>query len=205
MTTAAELQQVADDLFLWQHYDPAVKAELFATAIACAGQTWLVDPIPLAETDLPLLAKGSPVGGVIVTNGNHLRASLAFAERFSVPIYARQGVLLDAAPSSSRLIEDGTEICPGLEAITIEGAAPGEIALHATADGGSFIVGDALINFEPYGFTFLPRKYCSNENAMRRSIQRLLERKAERLLFAHGTPILKKASERLRHLLDAGS
>jgi glyoxylase-like metal-dependent hydrolase (beta-lactamase superfamily II) len=63
------------------------------------------------------------------------------------------------------------------------------------------IVGDALINLEPYGFTFLPGKYCSNEKEMRRSLQKLLDYKAERILFAHGTPILSGVSDRLRDLL----
>jgi len=40
---------------------------------------------------------------------------------------------------------------------------------------------------------------------MRRSLQKLLDYKAERILFAHGTPILTGASERLQHLLDSQS
>ena len=85
--------------------------------------------------------------------------------------------------------------------IGIEGAAPGEIALHYAGNGGTLIVGDALVNFEPYGFSFLPPKYCSNEKQMRGSLQKLSHHKAERILFAHGTPILSSASERFRGLL----
>jgi len=63
-------------------------------------------------------------------------------------------------------------------------------------------MGDALINFQPYGFTFLPGKYCSNEKEMRRSLRKLLTCKTQRMLFAHGLPILSRASDRLRQLLD---
>ena len=87
--------------------------------------------------------------------------------------------------------------------IGIEGAAAGELILHYPSNSGTLIVGDALINFEPYGFTFLPMKYCSNEKEMRRSLQKLLDYKAERMLFAHGMPILSGASDRLRALLDS--
>jgi glyoxylase-like metal-dependent hydrolase (beta-lactamase superfamily II) len=87
--------------------------------------------------------------------------------------------------------------------IRIEGAAAGEMVLHYAPDGGTLIVGDALINVEPYGFTFLPAKYCSNEKEMRRSLQKLLDYKAERMLFAHGTPILSGASDRFRGLLGS--
>jgi glyoxylase-like metal-dependent hydrolase (beta-lactamase superfamily II) len=88
--------------------------------------------------------------------------------------------------------------------VALEGAASGEIALLYTPNSGTFIVGDALINFEPYGFAFLPGKYCSNQKQMRRSLRKLLDYKAERILFAHGTPILAGASDRLKSLLHDG-
>jgi hypothetical protein len=64
----------------------------------------------------------------------------------------------------------------------------------------TLIVGDALINFEPYSLTFLPAKCSSNQKERRRSLRKLLDYKAERMLFAHGTPILARASERLQGL-----
>ena len=138
-----------------------------------------------------------------MTNGNHHRASAQFAEDFAVPIVAHPDSFPDKQPKRLRKVADGDEICAGLQVIGIEGAADGEITLHYTPNGGTLIVGDALINFEPYGFTFLPAKYCSNQKQMRRSLRRLLNYKAERMLFAHGTPILCRASERLRGLLES--
>jgi hypothetical protein len=38
---------------------------------------------------------------------------------------------------------------------------------------------------------------------MRRSLRKLLDYKAERMLFAHGMPILSGASDRLQRLLDS--
>ncbi len=102
-----------------------------------------------------------------------------------------------------RHVADGDKISDELRVIEIEGAGIGEIALYHEAADGTLIVGDALINFEPYGFTFLPAKYCSNEKEMRRSLRKLLAYKAERMLFAHGLPILSRASERLQGLLES--
>ena len=87
--------------------------------------------------------------------------------------------------------------------IEIEGAAPGEIALYQSANGGTVIVGDTLINFDPYGFTLLPKKYCENQKRMRSSLGKLLNKPAARMLFAHGMPILSNATERLRLLLES--
>ena len=109
----------------------------------------------------------------------------------------------DEQSSRVRKVSDGDAICDGLQVIGIEGAVQGEIVLHYVPDSETLIIGDALINFEPYGFAFLPAKYCSDQKEMRRSLRKLLDYKAERLLFAHGTPILSSASDRWRALLDS--
>ena len=163
---------------------------------------YLVDPIPLKSEALDELVNSGRVAGVIVTNSNHYRVFAQFARQFSVPIFAHRDTFPDRLPSQFRNVADGHEICGELRSIGIEGAVPGEIVLHYAPDGGTLIVGDALINFESYGFTFLPGKYCSNEKEMRRSLRRLLDYKAERILFAHSTPILSGASNRLQALLS---
>lgn len=202
MAIACELVQVAPSLLIWQCYDPALKADLFSTAITTRNGYFLVDPIRLTDAALGQLLNADSVNGVIVTNRNHLRASAEFADRFSVPIFAHAETFPGQAFPGTK-IDDGGKICDELAVIGIEGAAAGEIVLHSAPNGGTLVTGDALINFEPYGFTFLPRKYCSNEKEMRRSLRKLLTCKAERMLFAHGSPILSRAGERLQQLLDA--
>ena len=119
-----------------------------------------------------------------------------------MPVFAQRESFRGKKPSRFIKIADGTKICDELEVIAIEGAVAGEIALYHPSNGGTLVVGDALINFEPPGLALLPRKYCQNERRMRRSLGELLTRQAERLFFAHGTPILSSASARLRDLLD---
>lgn len=200
MAVATELVRLPPSLFLWQAYDPAVKADLFSSAIATEKGTYLVDPIPLADAALAELP--GTVTGIILTNANHGRAVTQFAETFSAPIFARPASLPNEGGPNSEAVADGDKIGGELLVIEIDGAAEGEIALFHAPNGGALIVGDALINFEPYGFTFLPAKYCVNQKEMRRSLRKLLAHKAERMLFAHGTPILSGAGERLKCLLD---
>lgn len=201
MISAAELQKVGPAFFLWQASDPKIKTELFSTAIFTPSGGFLVDPILLPDPGVDQLHQTGRISGVVITNNNHLRASSEFAERFSVPIFAHPASFPGQKPSHFSQLADGEKICDEIEVIAIDGAVPGEIVLHSTSNGGALIIGDALINFDPYGFTFLPAKYCSNQKEMRRSLQKLLDHKSERLFFAHGLPIVSKASARLRALL----
>ncbi len=98
--------------------------------------------------------------------------------------------------------KDGQQLAGSLSVITLDGGPDGEIALHSSDHGGTMIVGDALINFEPYGFTLLPAKYCTNSKQLHKSLHKLLAYSFERMFFAHGTPILARARARIEQLLD---
>jgi glyoxylase-like metal-dependent hydrolase (beta-lactamase superfamily II) len=202
MPAASDLHQVSPALFVWHDYSQDARTELFSSALATPSGVYLFDPIPLAAEPLALLSDVASVAGIIVTNSNHHRATLDYAEKFSVPIFAHSHSFPENRPKRLVEVADGGKIGGEFEVIAIEGAAAGEIVLFHPRDGGTLIVGDALINFEPYGFTSLPRKYCANEKEMRRSLQKVLACKAERLVFAHGTPILIGASARLQQLLE---
>jgi len=198
---APELAQVRPGIWVWQAYDPTVKTDLFSTAISTTSGPCLVDPIPLAEPALGALSKVIPIAAVIVTNANHERACLNYSDRFSVPVLGHPESLASIKPGRSG---DLSAIASktGLEPIEIEGAVAGEIAIYHRSNGGTLIVGDALINLESYGFTFLPSKYCLDQKLMRRSLRKLLPLPVERILFAHGNPLVSKAGERLRELLN---
>lgn len=185
MSCASEIEPVATGLFIWRFYDPAVKAELFATGLQTASGIYLVDPIPLAPRAMLDLRSMGEVAGIVVTNENHDRAAMQFAEYFTASIY-RAATFPKA----------------GLKAIPVAGAPTGEIAVHSDERHGTMVMGDALINFEPHGFALLPAKYCTDFKEMRRSLRELLGYSFERMLFAHGLPILSGARERLEQLLN---
>jgi glyoxylase-like metal-dependent hydrolase (beta-lactamase superfamily II) len=196
----ALLHQVHSRISLWHRFDPSLKTDLFSTAIAANDGLFLIDPIPLDPEQLQQLCELSPVAGIIVTNANHLRAAAEFSGRFSVPIFAHEKAFVGEKPARFAEAKRSETIAGDIQVIQIEGAGEGEIALYHSQDGGTLIVGDALIHFEPHGFTILPRKYCLNEKQMRRSLRQLLDNPTERIFFAHGIPILARANARLRQL-----
>jgi len=200
MAVALDLDQIRPGIFVWQTYDSTVKTDLYSSAIVLRDGLFLVDPIPLRPDALAQLRQRAPLAGVVVTNANHWRGAGDYLAKFSVPLLASR----KSAISHDDLVEvaDGDRIGGELEVRSIAGAPPGEVALYHAADGGTLIVGDALINFDPYGFALLPAKYCENAKQMRTSLRKLLSYKCERMLFAHGTPILSGADSQLRRLLD---
>ena len=195
-----EFARISNSYALWHTYDPKIKAELFSTALAAGNGLTIIDPIalpPAHRTDLESLGR---VTGIVITNTNHPRDAAAFAHFYSAPIFAPPE-LPGELPHRHNL-HDGLAIGP-LRVIRIEGAADGEFALYHPDDGGTLIMGDALINFDPHGFTLLPRKYCTNQKQMVRSIRKLLDLDFSRIFFAHGNPIMTGAREQLESLLDS--
>jgi hypothetical protein len=195
-----EFAFIAPRYALWHTYDPKVKVELFSTALAAGNGLTIFDPIALPPAHRADLQSLGRVAGVVITNANHPRDAATFAHSYSAPIFAppeSRGEL----PHSHNL-HDGLALGP-LRVIRIEGAADGEFALYHPDDGGTLIMGDALINLGPHGFTLLPRKYCTNQKQMVRSLRKLLDLDFSRIFFAHGNPIMVRAREQLESLLES--
>jgi hypothetical protein len=203
MQPAQDVDQVSPGIFVWQVYNGKIKADLFSTALETRAGTYVVDPIPLSPDGMLRLCAHRKTGGIFVTNANHARAAAEFAKTFSTPIYVHDELRGSPDFRQATGVQDGEMFSRGLTAIAINGGAAGETALHYDDNGGTMVLGDALINFEPHGFGLLPAKYCLNRNLMRRSLRKLLDYAFERMLFAHGTPILTGARARVEQLLAA--
>jgi hypothetical protein len=199
MTAASEIHEVAAGLFVWQAYEEEVKAELTSCAITTGSGLVLIDPIPLAPYAMQeLLEAGQPVQ-IVLTSGNHERAAESLRDRFQIPVAASADAAKELSFKPDALITGGDEIEAALTVHEVPGGGPGEIALHHRA--GVLHLGDALINFEPNGFAFLPDKYCSSPHQLRRSLRNLLPLEFSVLTFAHGLPLVTRAHERFAQLL----
>jgi hypothetical protein len=201
MQRTEEVDQVSPRIFVWQTYDSKIKADLFSTALETPAGIYVVDPIPLWPDGLLSLRATGKAAGIFVTNGNHARAAAQFAEAFSVSTYVHETLRESPDFPQATWVRDGEMFSQGLTAVAINGGPAGETALHCDDNGGTMVLGDALINFEPHGFGLLPGKYCLDPKLMRRSLGKLLDYAFERMLFAHGTPILSDARARVEQLL----
>ena len=197
-----DLHRLGSDAFIWQRYNPSVKAEFFSTALNNRAGTSLIDPTPLSDELLAPALGEHRIAGVFVTNANHARAAAAFSTRFAVPIFAQAAAGAEINEAAVTAVHDG-DTHLGLQVVALDGAAVGEIALYSSDGAGTVVIGDAVINFGSNGFALLPAKYCENSRLLPKSLRKLLTLKFERMLFAHGTPILSGARAKLAELLDA--
>jgi hypothetical protein len=205
MPRAQEVDEVSPGILVWQAYDAKIRADLFSTALTTRTGIYVVDPIPLASDALQSLRAQPKAAGIFVTNVNHGRAAAQFARALSLPIFAHSE--LSGMPDFPQVtaVRDGEELTHGLTVVALDGGPAGEMALHYADNGGTIVLGDALINFEPHGFGMLPAKYCEDASLLRQSLAKLLNYAFERMLFAHGTPILSGARAHLEQLLGGKS
>ncbi len=195
-----EFARISPSFALWHTYDQKIKAELFSTALVAGNELTVIDPIALPLAHQRELESLGPVARIVITNANHARDAATFAHFYSAPIFAPAE--LSAELPHSHSLQDAHAI-GRLRVIQIEGAADGEFALYHPDDAGTLIVGDALINFDPHGFTLLPRKYCTNQKQMIQSLRKLLDLDFARIFFAHGNPVMIRPRERLESLLNS--
>jgi len=199
MRAADELHRVTAELFVWQLYEPSVKAELTACAVLEAGELILIDPLPLAAEALEELTGHGRPSTVVLTNGNHGRATELYRKKFGVRVLASAGAAAELETKPDELVEEGMLVGGGLAVHSLEGAGPGEIALLGKSGGLHF--GDAVIHLPEHGFSLLPEKYCTDARQMRESLRKLLRLDFTLLTFAHGLPIVTRARDQLAQLL----
>ncbi len=169
--------------------------ETWSTLVPHRGYSILIDPIMLTEEGCVELEKAGTPLLIILTNGDHKRASLELKKRWQIPIAtsAEAGAKLGFKPD---IILDLSQQIYNLEIIPLSGGGVGEMALRH-AESRSVVVGDALINLKQ--FELLPDKYCQNPEQLKKSLAAL--KNFDFLFFANGTPILEDAEIKLRRLL----
>jgi glyoxylase-like metal-dependent hydrolase (beta-lactamase superfamily II) len=200
-THADEFQALNDSLYHWSMYDPEIKCEMGCAALKAASGWIVIDPVPLAEAAWEELLAMASLRAILLTNGNHVRDTVALRDRHKVPVVTAPDTRRDITELRPEVTLLPNELLYGVTAIAIPGATPGETAFYSKT--GVMILGDAIINISTEsGLEFLPDKYCANAEQNRASLRKLLDYDFHTLTFAHGSPVTTRAKEKLSALLD---
>ena len=201
MVRADEFHTLSPTLFHWSVYDPQAKCELCSTGFNTPSGLVVVDPIPLAEPAWEELVALAPLRAILITNGNHVRHAAELRSRHQVPVVTAPTTRKAITELKPDVILLEHELLYGISPIGLSGATPGETAFLSRP--GELCVGDALIHLDSEkGLEFLPEKYCVDAKENRASLRKLLSFDFQTLTFAHGTPIMTGAKEKLADLLN---
>jgi glyoxylase-like metal-dependent hydrolase (beta-lactamase superfamily II) len=198
---ADEFQALTGTLYHWSVYEPTLKCDLCCTTLNLSGGLVAIDPVPLAESAWKELLAVAPLRAILLTNGNHVRASEALRKRHRVPVVTAPATRKDITELKADVVLLENELLYGITPIPIPGATPGETAFYSNT--GVMIIGDAVINTSSEkGLELLPDKYCADSKQNRESLRKLLKFDFHTLAFAHGTPVTTHAKEKLTSLLN---
>jgi len=198
---ADDFDTLSDSVFVWSFYDPAVKCDVYSTALKAHGGLVVFDPAPLADDAWPRLLQIAPLRAILLTNGNHARTADALRQKHKVPIVTAPETRhdLDGLRPDILLLEN--ELLYGISALAIPGATPGETAFYSS-ENRVMVLGDAVTNLTTEkGLELLPDKYCTDPKQNRESLRKLLDYDVQTLAFAHGSPVTDRPMDKLRALL----
>ena len=141
---------------------------------------------------------------IVLTCRHHLRDSLELSERFGATVHCNELGLHEFEGSGLQVkgFKPGEIVAPGVQALQMGSLAPDDTVMSLDVPGGALLFADALIH---YGgdVSFVPDSLMGDDpegdkRGMLESMEALLEREADTLLFAHGDPIVGGGHQVLR-------
>ncbi len=194
---ASEVLETLPGIYRWECFSPEHKVELTSHAVLVGEKLYIFDPIELtAEARLRLLA-GRQVEAIVLTNENHERAAAAWRKEIGAAIWCAEGAVISLS-DVQRWPHWQTQWGPW-KLTLLESGAGGEVAIR-WQERSLVVLGDAVFNLPKYGFDLLPEKYCQDQCKLKKALHRLAEESFETALLAHGAPLLKGASTRIREI-----
>ena len=196
--------RLAENIYCWNAFNEEKNVNFNGYLIACGDQTLVVDPPAHAVSDELFLEKklGRTPTLAVVTNRHHLRDVQWWMERFAIPLAMHESETNDYEFEVARPLRAGERVAPGCTVVSLPGKTEGEIGLYLEANGGSLLVGDALIA-DPFGaLRFVPEAKIQDRGRLIASLQALRGLSFQRLLPGDGEPLLTGAKETVVKYLD---
>jgi hypothetical protein len=189
------------DLYCWSVFDTDRNVDFHSIAWIRPTGNVLIDPLPLSDHDWAHLQSLGGAEWIVITNSDHLRASLEIAEKTGAQIAAPIGEKDTFPLPVQRWLTAGDEIVPGLEAIELHGSkTPGELALLLQTT--TLITGDLVRAHQAGSLMLLPDGKLSDRSQAINSVRRLAElNQVEAVLVGDGWSVFHHGQLRLQELV----
>lgn len=194
------MREVVDGIFHWTAPHPNIGMDVSSYYVAQSRT--LIDPMASDEAVEWLGSLSDEPARIVLTNRHHLRGSARLSQEFDCPILCHRAGLheFEGGPEVEGFAF-GDELAPNLTALEVGVICEEETALHVDVSGGALAVADGVVNYG--GPRFVPDHLLGDQpelikRGLRESYSRLLDRRFDAILFAHGDPIASDAKKALR-------
>ena len=201
-TRGGSMKEVARDVYQWSQFSEEKQLNFNGYCIVFADEQVIVDPPLLADDDLALIKHRGPLSAILITNRDHLREAERYRALFRTKILVPE---LDAPVMGMKpdgIFRHGDRPISGLQVIHIpDGKSPGESAFLIERNGGTLILGDALIGKPPGTLSLLPPDKFADVKKARAGLAVLMGYAFDMVLVGDGTSIMIDGKEAVRQAL----
>lgn len=202
---ARKIIRVLPTVHRWRVHDDRIGGwQSDAYAVVNEGRVTLIDPLPVAESELRRLGR---ITAIVLTAANHQRSAWRYREIFGAPVYAPEGPSI--GPNPGQLEEEpdirysgGDSLPNGLTAFHTPGPTEAMYSLWLDKPRSVVFLSD-LLNHDGEGTPrFMDSAYQDEPERTRVSVRRLIDHlPIEVVCFAHGAPICIDGREALERAL----
>jgi hypothetical protein len=199
------VREVIDGVYHWTAVHPNTGME--ASSYYVEPARTLIDPMAPDDVLDWLSGMRHRPERIVLTNRHHYRDSDRLRSELGCPVLCQRAGLyeFEGGPEVEGFAF-GDELAPGVKALEVAVLCEEETALHVDTGGGALAFADGLINYGGLGFVsdrLLGENPDLVKTGLRDAYARLLDRRFDALLFAHGDPIPDGGKDALREFVEA--
>jgi glyoxylase-like metal-dependent hydrolase (beta-lactamase superfamily II) len=184
------MEEIVEGVFHWEATHPNTGSE--AGCHFAAGSQTAIDPL-LPDEGIGWFEERG-VERIVLSTRHHLHHAAQIAQRFGCPILCHESGLHE--------FEDGPEVegfafgdrlAADVTALEMDAISPDDTVLRIEANGAALLFADSVVNRGSLGFVS-DELIGDDPEAVKAKIRErctaLLDERFERLLFAHGEPLI---------------
>jgi hypothetical protein len=199
------MREVLEGIHHWTALHPRIGMEVSSYYVAPART--LIDPLLSDDAAEWIAGLEERPQRIVLTNRHHLRSAERLHDELGCPILChRAGLHEFAGGPEVEGFAFGDDLAPHVKALEVGAICEEETALYIDLGPGALAVADAAINYG--GIRFVPDNLLGEnpeviKEEIKRSYSRLLDRRFDALLFAHGEPMTEGGKETLRGFAES--
>lgn len=188
------------DLYGWSVFNEERNIDFHSVLWVRSEGNVLIDPLPCSAHDHKHLEELGGAAWLVITNSDHIRDAVAFAERTGAKVLGPQGEAESFALRCDQWLSEGDEVVPGLTVMAMHGSkTPGELAL--VLEGTTVITGDLIRSHAAGSLCLLPDGKLADKSAALASVERIVNLpQVDAVLVGDGWPVFRDGAALLQEM-----